>query len=376
MADRTRSVDELLAAATAALGVTLAAPRNLGGNDQSIVLRCLLQDGGSVIVKAYQDGGVGRECFAAEAAGLTLTGGTGLGPRLLVASRAERLIVMTDLGSWPSLADVLLGDSADAAEEALLSWVRACGELAVATVGREPDLARLLPAYRTRPAPGPAERWPSRRIGEIPWLLASLSIPAPPGLSRELAEVASILDQPWYDVFSPGDICPDNNLLTTGGVRFVDYERAGFHPAFLDAAYLRMPFSTCWCVFRLPDGMAARAERVYRELVSEVHPELAGDDVWLPGVRLAVAAWSSHAMTYLLDRSLIADMSMIDDGREAPTKRQLLRYRWQQLIAELESADGAAGEPELPALGALARQLLARTEHWQVAELPLYPAFR
>jgi hypothetical protein len=81
-------------------------------------------------------------------------------------------------------------------------------------------------------------------------------------------------------------------------------------------------------------------------------------------------------MTYLLDRSLIADMSMIDDGREAPTKRQLLRYRWQQLIAELETADGAAGEPKLPALGALGRQLLARTEHWHVAELPLYPAFR
>ena len=177
-------------------------------------------------------------------------------------------------------------------------------------------------------------------------------------------------------MFSPGDICPDNNLLTTGGVRFVDYESAGFHPAFLDAAYLRMPFSTCWCVFRLPDGMAARAERVYRELVSAVHPELASDDVWLPGVRLAVAAWSLHAMTYLLDRSLIADMSMIDDGREAPTKRQLLRYRWQQLIAELEPADGAAGEPELRALGALARQLLARTEHWHVPELPLYPAFR
>ena len=152
MADRMRPVDELLAAATAALGVPLAAPRNLGGNEQSTVLRCLQQDGGSVIVKAYQDDGVGRECFAAEAAGLTLTGGTGLGPRLLAASRAERMIVMTDLGNWPSLADVLLGASAGDAEEALLSWVRACGELAVATAGREPDLARLLAAYRTGPA--------------------------------------------------------------------------------------------------------------------------------------------------------------------------------------------------------------------------------
>jgi hypothetical protein len=133
-------VDELLAA-SAALGVTLAAPRDLGGSEQSTVLRCQQPDGGSVIVKAYPDSREGRESFAAEAAGLALTGGTGLGPELLAASPAERLIVMTDLGSWPSLADVLLGGSAGAAEEALLSWPRACGELAAATAGRD------LPAY-------------------------------------------------------------------------------------------------------------------------------------------------------------------------------------------------------------------------------------
>ena len=366
-------MDELLAAASATLGVTLAAPRDLGGSEKSTVLRCLLPDGGSVIVKAYPDSGEGRECFAAEAAGLTLTGGR-LGPRLLAASPAERLLVMTDLGNAPSLADVLLGGSATVAEAALLNWAQACGELAVATAGREADLARLVAAHRTGPDSGPAEHWLRRRIGEIPGLLAGLSIPAPPGLRRELAEVAAIFDQRRQDVFSPGDICPDNNLLTAGGVRFVDYERAGFHPAFLDAAYLRMPFSTCWCVFRLPDGLRARAERVYRDLVAQVHPQLASDDVWLRGVRLAVAAWTLHAMTYLLDRSLIADMSMIDDGRAAPTKRQLLRYRWQRLIAELGPA-ACAGEPEFPALRALARQLLASTEHWQVADLPEYPAF-
>ena len=52
-----------------------------------------------------------------------------------------------------------------------------------------------------------------------------------------------------------------------------------------------------------------------------------------------------------------------------PTARQLLRYRWQVLGAELDSAG------ELPALAELTRRLLTATEHWQVPDLPLYPAW-
>jgi hypothetical protein len=157
---------------------------------------------------------------------------------------------------------------------------------------------------------------------------------------------------------------------------FVDYENAEFHSVFMDAAYVRMPFSTCWCVFRLPDSLQRSAEGAYRDFVSRIHPDLRKDAVWQPGLRRGVAAWTLHAMTYLLDRALLADQPTIDDGRAAPTKRQLLRYRWRQLIDELAAVPGASIGPEFPALDALARQLLASTEHWQVADLPLYPAFR
>jgi hypothetical protein len=381
-----------LTAASAALGTMLTAPEDLGGSERSCVLRCRLPDGGSVVIKTYQDSDGGRQSFAAEAAGLALAGGAGVAPRLLAASPRALLIVMTDLGSGPSVADLLLGDDASAAESALLAWTRSCGELAVAAVGRDADFAALLAAHEAaassgRAAAGAAARapgqadthWLERRIGEIPALLAALSFPAPAGLDEDLAEVACVLRPGRYPVFSPGDICPDNNVLTREGVRFVDFESAEFHPAFLDAAYLRMPFSTCWCVFRLPPALRRRAEAVYRELVSQIHPDLADDRIWGPGVRRGVAAWTLHAMTYLLDRALIADMSMIDDGRAAPTKRQLLRYRWQLLISELEPGPrpsrGTVGS-ELPALRTLARQLLASTEDWRVPDLPAYPAFR
>ena len=345
-----------------------------------------------MVVKKYPATAEGTDSFAAEAAGLALAAQAGAGPRLLAASSPARLVVMSDLGNAPSLADVLLGGSAAAAEAALLDWARACGELATATAGRQQELAALRAAHSTGPgaagaepaAAGPAgarpagagpaadgsAHWLERRIFQIPALLASLSIPAPARLASDLAEVAGIVRPGQPQVFSPGDICPDNNLLTAGGVRFIDFESAEFHSVFLDAAYLRMPFSTCWCVFRLPDRIGRAAEAAYRDLVGRVFPGLGSDERWQPGVRRAMAAWTLHAMTYLLDRSMAADKSMIDDGRAAPTARQLLRYRWRRLLAELEPAG------ELESLCALAGDLLTATENWPVPDLPPYPAFR
>jgi hypothetical protein len=363
------AVNELLAAAAAALGAGLSEPTNLGGSERSAVLRCRTSLGGSVIVKSYPQTRQGMESFAAEAAGLAFSGPSGTGPRLLAASQDALVVVMTDLGTAPSLADLLLSGPRQAAEAALLGWARACGRLAVSAAGRELELSDLRARYRGAPAAGGQGHWLERRIAEIPALLGDLSIQSPPGLGDDLADVATILRPGRFEVFSPGDICPDNNLLTAAGIRFVDFESAEYHSAFLDAAYLRMPFSTCWCVFRLPGKLARSAEAAYRDLVCGIFGGLASDEVWQPGLRRATAAWTLHAMTYLLDRSLVADRPMIDDGRAAPTARQLLRYRWRQLAAEL------APTGELTALGALMTRLLARTEHWQSPDLPLYPAF-
>ena len=366
---------DVLAAAAAALGEDLTGPAELVGSDRSAVLRCRSPGRGSVVVKTYPATGEGAESFAAEAAGLALAADAGLGPRLLAVDRRSRVIVMTDLGDVPSLADLLLGGPPGPAARALQAWARACGELAVRTAGRQSDLDRLRAFYRAGGHPGadpasPAGHWLVRRVREIPGLLARLSIPPPGRLAADLAAVAEAVGSADYAVFSPGDICPDNNLLTASGVRFIDFESAEFHPAFLDAAYLSMPFGTCWCVFRLPGEVAGPARAAYREMVSEVYPDLADDGVWQPGVRLACAAWTLHALVHLLEASLRADLPMNDGPLPAPTARVLLRYRWHWLRAELDQAG------ELPAISALMSALLERTARWAVPDLPVYPGLR
>jgi hypothetical protein len=382
----------LVGAASAALGRQLTEPAVLsGGGGWSTLLRCAdpasaggtvaggtiaggtaaggTVGGSTVIVKSYPLTGEGPACFSAEAAGLALATGSGLTPDLLAADVDRLVVVMADLGSGPSMADVLLGDSAAEASAALLSWAEVCGELSAETSGRRGEIAGLLARYSAGPPATPFLDELAESIPRVADRAALLGVTAPAGLAADLAEVASSVQPGEFAVFSPGDMCPDNNLLTPAGVRLLDFESAGLYPVFMDAAYIRMPFSTCWCVFRLPAELSQAAEARYRAAVSSVWSELADDAVWQPGMRRAIAAWTMNSMGWLLRRSLEGDPPL-DEVRTSPRARQLIRHRWQVLAGELEAAD------DLPALAAFARALLAATAAWQVAELPLYPAFR
>jgi hypothetical protein len=367
-----------VAAGSAASGRTLSAPVRLPGSDRSAVIRCQDEADGSVVVKTYPRDRFGSSCFAAEAAGLAVTGGTGLAPELIAADAGRLTVVMSDLGPGPSLADALLGSSAGAASQTLLTWARECGVLAAATSGCLDHFETLKYRYLDgRPDQTEAVRLPGLilRAGDRVAALRAQSgtalsgLQVPAGLAAELRAVAVAVGTGRYPIFSPGDICPDNNLVQGKSVRFLDFESAGTYSAFLDAAYIRMPFAGCWCTFRLPAGLAAEAEAVYRAHVVAVHPALADDDVWMAGLRYAVTAWSLSSFGWLLHRAMEGD-DPLEPGRVSPTARQLMRHRWRVLLAELEAGD------DLPALTLLTRSLLTATEVWQAAELPLYPAFR
>ncbi|MEV0234639.1 hypothetical protein [Nonomuraea sp. NPDC050786] len=347
-------MEEILAAASAVLGERVSRPVDLGGSSRSHVLRCATGDGGTVVVKAYLD----ASGFGAEVAGLPLGGG--LGPRLLAVDPSFPLIVMSDLGAGPSLADVLLGESAEAAREGLIAWARTYGRIAVAGAGRRHEWERARAACS---GDGGRQRL-FRKVGDLREVFPVV----PAGLDGELAALEALGER--YPVFSPGDICPDNNLLTADGLRVLDFESAGYHSAFLEAAYVRMPFATCWCVFRLPPRVEAEIEDVYRKEVLAVHPELADDELWEAGVRHAVAAWTIFLTGIFMARARERDEPMHATRTPVPSRRQLLRYRWSRLLDELDR-----GGDEFPAVREAVQACLESTAEWDVAELPHYPAF-
>jgi hypothetical protein len=384
-------VERIVEAAARALGTDLVDPVDLGGSGRTAVLRCSAAAGDagptSVVVKAYLEGPAAAT-FATEAAGLSLLAGvtgpatgsaTGRAarprlsivvPELMAVEPEYPLIVMSDLGTGASLADRLLGSESGPAERALLDWAGGCGELAAATAGRQDELARLRAQFDgglARPTP---DTWRERSMLALPEALGRLGIGCPDGLRIELDELIEDTDARRYPVFSPGDLCPDNNLITPDGLALLDFEGAGFHNVFLDAAYTRLPFATCWCVYRLPAGLAATMEAAYRTAVTRIHPDLADDAVWQPGLRRAGASWVASMTGLLLDRAVGSDRSMQPTVDGAPGMRQLLRYRWSYLVHEL------AGRDELPHLSGALRELCVATDDWHTADLPIYPALR
>ncbi|WP_203885875.1 hypothetical protein [Planotetraspora kaengkrachanensis] len=355
-------MEQILQAAGDLLGSELFNPVDLGGNPRSTVLRCHMASGGSVIVKSYSTEPQGLRSFASEAAGLSLRLA---GPELLGVDVDVPLLVMTDLGRAPTLADVLLGDDPEAARKGLLAWARGLGRLAAESVGRRADLARIRERYDKGVPSWEDEPWIEQAAADLLVLLDRAEVPVPYGLAEELAEIGRAVRKE-YSAFTPGDTCPDNNLLTPDGLKLIDFEGSCFQSVFLTAAYCRMPFSTCWCVFRLPRGLAEDVEHAFRAEIVTAYPILAEDALWRAGVRQAMAVWTVDATVALLPRVLTEDRPMHRTRRPVPTMRQLLRHRWEMLgVAE-----------DFPALAETMRLLMRKVAgSWAVAPLPEYPAF-
>jgi hypothetical protein len=357
-------VEEILAAASRALGTALSEPEDLGGSRRSVVLRVRTADGGTVVVKAFGESREARAAFVAEASGLRHTD---LGPGLLAVDAERRLVVMTDLGIAPNLADKLLGGDPAAAAEALTQWATAYGRLAATTAGRQAELAALRAEYGATGATA-EENWIAELARTLPEVMTASGVAVPDGLDADIA-LAAGLHTDEYQVFSPGDICPDNHLLTPDGLRPLDFEWAVYHSVFLDAAYTRMPFSSCWCVSRLPEDLARDAELRYRAEIVTAFPALADDAVWEGGLQLAVATWTAHVTTMILPRSAESDRGVHLSRMRTPTFRQVLRHRWGTATSD------AGIRERLPALALAFERLLAATEDWRVGPLPGYPAF-
>ena len=352
--------DDVVALASAALGATLTDPRPLGGSDRSTVLRCQ-SPAGSVVVKQYPGGGAAGLAYAREVAGLRALDRT---PDLLATDDEHRILVMTDLGTGPTLADLLLGDDPAAAWDGALGWVEALAD----ALGRShPTAADTdgLPAHDT----ADAARTGARRL-----LDDVLQRPADPTLEDELAAISTLdhrdavrdPDLPAADVVSPTDTCPDNAVRTPDGWRFLDLEGATVHHVAYDAAYAAMPFSTCWCVFDLPAGFTDRLLDRFAAALEPHLPAVVREPGWSRAVDLACAAWILAMTGWLIDGADEDRPRVGPPGVPSPSYRQLLTTRWRWGAERLRSS--------LPAVAGLLRDAATWADAvWGASAAPVGP---
>jgi hypothetical protein len=362
--------------------IRLAGAEDLGGSGTSTVLRVRVAASPfslprTLVVKRYAPAEPGDhgDAFVQEAVSYQLF--TALSPEermcpeMFAHDGVERLVVLEDLGRAPTLADKLLGDDARAAERALLSWSRSLGRLHASTAGREADFDALSRRLGTTRLVDPLASAGHQAFEELPELMAEALGVVTSGTAHRRARSSSwLLDSHSHRAFSPSDACPDNNVITSKGVRFLDFEGGCWRNVLLDAGYLRVPFPSCWCSFTLPAGMTEAMVAAWRAEVRDVWPDLDDDDVLLPGLLDAQLFWVWVSTWWFLPRPGEDDRPL-DPELRSPRRSVALRSRWLQLAKDA----ARAGEPDVvdhahSVVAALERRFEA------CDDLPAYPAFR
>ncbi|NUU17156.1 hypothetical protein HP550_07825 [Cellulomonas humilata] len=347
--------DDILLLASAALGGPVSDARPLDGSERSVVLRAHVP-GGTVVVKKYPDGT--SAAFAREAAGLSALAHT---PELLALDRDHGLLVMSDLGTGPTLAELLLGDDPEAAWEGALSWVAALAD----ALGRSRGATSVfVAALGDLPADEPSA---AARVGVRRLLDDVLGLPADREIDTEIDVIATLDHRdPASDVVSPTDTCPDNAVRTPDGWRFLDLEGATVHHVAYDAAYAAMPFSTCWCVFDPPPGFTDRLLDRFTTALAPHLPDVVREPGWTLAVDRACASWILAMTGWLIDGADEDRPRVGPPGVPSPSYRQLLTTRWRWGAVRLRST--------LPAVaGLLAAAAAWADDEWGSSAAPVGP---
>ena len=377
------AAERLLSRRTGAT-IVLADPEDLGGSDRSVVARARVARNPfslprTLVVKHYRDEpSPGRpDPFPFEVASAQLF--TSMSPELrpspvLIAhDPASRLLVMEDLGRSSTLADKLFGPDGAAAQRCLLSWAGALGRMQAATAGREKDFGALLRRLGERAWRDPMDDEARAAFAGVAGLLRDeLGVVATPAAIQEAHDTARLLGGTRYRAFSPSDTCPDNNLVTSRGVRFVDFEWGCFRDIVLDAAYFRVPFPGCEASFALPPGMADTLLATWRNEIATVWPDL--EESGRLDARLfdAQLLWVWLCTWWFLPRIRVRDQHVGQDAGRSPRISTALSHYWDQLAADA----AVAGKSATAELGVAVAEALNKRFPDAPAALPVYPAFR
>ncbi|WP_433223056.1 hypothetical protein ACQP00_25120 [Dactylosporangium sp. CS-047395] len=307
--------------------------------------------GRTVVVKTRRvegDGHGGPAYLRREEAALRAVAHLGVAPRLIAADQDVGVVVTADLGSWPTLEALLLGDDADAAAQALIAFGTTVGRL---HAGTSSQVGVKLPW------PG-AERWQ-----DVEAACANLGLPDARDAAGDAAFVAAQFAEPGpFGVLAHNDLNPGNAIVTPGGVRLVDFEGADHGHLGFDASFLHFPFPTYsahWAT--LPPSVVRAADRAYRG-------ELEGE-----GLDQAIVVGAAAALAVRVQR-----LQLLASGDQPAAIRWRRRAQLVQQIGVFTRLAAEAGA--LPRLaGWFERLAAAMAARWPDATDPapaVFPAFQ
>ncbi|MFI5627667.1 hypothetical protein ACIA03_29690 [Nocardioides sp. NPDC051685] len=329
----------------------------LGGSRRSVVRR-VRAGAETYIVKEYltpED-----MTWRREAAGLEAADGV-RAPRLLGVSEDPTIVVMSDLGTGSNVADLLLSADAQAAGAGMVAWAEAIGEMQRHTTGRLDVFREALGDGIRADATAAEIETIARHLREraaksdLPW-----SESVPDALTEAMEPLLAETDQ----ALTPGDPCPDNNLVGPDGLTLLDFEFAEIRHRAWEGAYLHVPWPSCWCCWQVPDGWAGKALGTY---VDATYGSAGPPSTFERDLDLATLLWCIQSTTWFLVGALQDGLEYNLDDDRMPGRRTIV-------LSRLDLVTRTAGpEPLLTWAADVRKELAAR---WQDRPLRMAPAFR
>jgi len=326
--------------------VTLVEPTDLGGSDRTMVLRVRAEENPfslpktMIIKRVLGDRADGppdgaREAFLREAVsyqfGNTLRSANRPGAELFAHDVDDGLLVLSDLGNGPTLAEVLLRGEDSTMQHGLMAWAQALGRMHAATADGEGDFQALMRRTKSGSWPYPLAGPAGEALQQLPQLMdAQLGVSTPRAVHQRAMQTQHLLGPDALRAFSPSDLCPDNAMITDEGVRFLDFEWGGFRDVMLDAAYALVPFPACWCIHEVSYAQSEELVQAWRSEVVSVWPQLADDRVLWPRMLDAQMLWVWLSTYWFVPGA----PTRPDPGGHHSltyTRRGALQVRWSQL---------------------------------------------
>lgn len=334
----------------------------LDGSDRTVVARVRTSER-SVVVKLHRSIGF-PESLVREPAALSVVRE---GLELLGVSTEPPGVLLGDLGTGTDVATALLGDDPDAAADGIRAWAEALGRLQAANRD-ESSFGAALTEHAARlgqrvPAVDAMPEYLATTADRLAALAPELGVVPTERALEELRGLDGLLGG-QVRALTPSDACPDNNLWTSDGLVLLDFEGAQVRHVAWDAAYLRVPWPSCWCCWRLPQECADRGLQAWKDAFADPYVLSAS---FAQDLDIAHLGWVLTSAGLFLRNALDGVPQTPEEAAVMPAQRVMLQHRL--LTAPVVD--------RLPALALFVTELAEATQRaWAAEPLALAPSFR
>jgi hypothetical protein len=338
--DALAAAEQLLTRRTGAT-VTLAEAVDLGGSGQAVVLRVRVTENPfqlprTLVIKQLPRNGDGiDEGFLREAVSYQFA--TALpkehrpGPDLLAYDLGERLLILSDLGDSRTMGRLLREEDDAGVTHLLMAYAQALGRMHAATWGRSEDFVALLRRAEVAHHTSQLELRATKAVEHAPAMLERfLGRQVPDAVLTRARRGLALFGNGGFRAFSPSDLCPENVIVNSEGIRFLDYEWGGFRDATVDLAYTLVSFPECLCDMQLSIERSQAMIDAWRAEIAPIWPQLLDDKALCGRLLDARLVWVLIS-TWLFLAGEEADVAAAAEHELSVPALTALAHRWEGL---------------------------------------------